>query len=51
VAEGTLEEMKTKLGELGITPRAPLGEKVKKEHWATTLGRHEAVNHLSELSD
>jgi hypothetical protein len=51
VAEGTLEEMKSKLGELGITPRAPLGEKVKKEHWATTLGRHEAIEHLSNLSD
>jgi hypothetical protein len=47
VAEGSLEEMKAKLGEMGITPRAPLGEKVKKEHWATTLGRHEAIEHLS----
>lgn len=51
IAEGNLEEMKTKLGELGITPRAPFGEKVKKEHWATTLGRHEAIEHLSGLSD
>lgn len=51
IAEGTLEDMKAKLGELGITPRAPLGEKVKKEHWASTLGRHEAIEHLSGLSD
>jgi hypothetical protein len=51
VSEGSLEDMKSKLGELGITPTAPFGEKVKKEHWAATLGRHEAIEHLSNQSD
>jgi hypothetical protein len=46
VADGSFEEIKARMGELGLTPRAPLGEKLKKEHWAAALGRAEAIRHL-----
>jgi hypothetical protein len=46
VAEGSFEEIKARMGELGLTPRALLGEKLRKEHWAAALGRAEAIRHL-----
>jgi len=47
VAEGSFEDIKARMGERGLTPRALLGEKLKKEHWAAALGRAEAIEHLS----
>lgn len=47
IAEGTMEEMKRLVTERGILPKpAEFGAKVKKEDWARTLGRCQAVEHL-----
>jgi len=47
IAEGTMEEMKQKVTERGIIPKpAEFGAKVKKDDWARTLGRCEAIEHL-----
>uniref|UniRef100_A0A6C0KNX6 Uncharacterized protein n=1 Tax=viral metagenome TaxID=1070528 RepID=A0A6C0KNX6_9ZZZZ len=47
IAEGTMEEMKKLVTERGIQPKpAEFGAKVKKEDWARTLGRCQAVEHL-----
>jgi hypothetical protein len=47
VAEGSLEEIKSKALHLGLNPRAAeLGAKVKKDDWAKSLGRAEAIQKL-----
>jgi len=47
IADGTMEEMKKMVNERGIMPKpAEFGAKVKKEDWARTLGRCQAVEHL-----
>jgi len=46
IAEGTFEEIKSKMRALDLTPRAVLGAKVKKEDWARALGKAEAIEHL-----
>ena len=47
VAEGTLEEIKAKAMDLGLSPRpSELGAKLKKEDWARALGRAEAIQKL-----
>ena len=47
VAEGTFEEIKARAAERGVAPRVGLGAgKPKKEDWARTLGRAEAIAHL-----
>ena len=47
IAEGSMEDMKKLVTERGIIPKpAEFGAKVKKDDWARTLGRCEAVEHL-----
>jgi hypothetical protein len=47
VAEGSLEEIKAKAMHLGLSPRpSELGAKVKKDDWAKSLGRAEAIQKL-----
>ena len=46
-AEGTLEAIKTKLGQMSLGVRqTALGEKPKKADYAAALGRAEAIRHL-----
>jgi hypothetical protein len=47
VAEGTMEEIKSKAMHMGLVPRpSELGAKIKKEDWAKSLGRAEAIQKL-----
>jgi hypothetical protein len=47
VADGTMEEIKKKVLDRGLTAKpSEMGAKVKKEDWARILGRAEAVEHL-----
>ena len=47
IAEGSMEEMKKLVMDRGIQPKpAEFGAKVKKDDWARTLGRCQAVEHL-----
>jgi hypothetical protein len=53
VSEGTMEEIKTKMADEfpHITVHAADGKKAKKEDYAKTLGRCEAVRHLFSLAN
>jgi hypothetical protein len=46
VAEGSFEEIKQKVIGRNVTPRVP---KPKKEDWAKTLGRCEAIEHFLQM--
>jgi hypothetical protein len=49
-AEGTFEEIKTAVTSRNLTVRpATFGEKIKKEDWARTLGKAQAIEHLLSL--
>jgi len=49
IAEGSFDEIKSKMRELGLTPHAKMGEKLKKEDWARALGRATAIQHLNAV--
>jgi hypothetical protein len=46
IADGTMEEIKKKVLDRGLTAKPSMGAKVKKEDWAKMLGRAEAIEHL-----
>lgn len=46
IAEGGFEEIKQKVIDRNVTPRVVLGERIKKEHWAKTLGKCETIEYL-----
>ena len=52
IADGKLEDLKTALEKRGLTARSQNpGEKVKKDDYARTLGRAEAISYLSKLRE
>ena len=47
IAEGTFEDIKQRMRERNLTPRClEPGAKIKKEDWAKSLGKAEAIEHL-----
>jgi hypothetical protein len=46
VAEGSFEEIKQKVIGRNVSPRVP---KPKKEDWAKTLGKCEAIEHFLQM--
>ena len=48
IAEGTFEEIKQKVNDRHVTPKG-VGARIKKEDWAKTLGKCEAIEHFLKV--